>query len=108
MKRQKYNYTTELGFTRRVELDKALSQHEHARCGVDFVGRNIQFISYSTTVIFADRLTSGNEYYISCTGTYSQTTRKHINWFLREYFPELSYQDMKRIAETGEVLTVYR
>lgn len=103
-----YKYTTPLGTIREVSVTKALKGHKSAKCGVDILpDGNIQFISYSTTVIYADKLTSGSEYYLSCTGTYSKTTRKQIGWFLKEYFPEFTYQDMKRIAESGEVLTAW-
>ena len=103
-----YKYATAWGTTRKVSVTKALRGHESAKCGVDILPNgSIQLISYSTTVIFADKLTDGKEYYLSCTGTYSATTRKHIRWFLNEYFPNFTYYDMKRIAETGEVLTAW-
>lgn len=41
---------------------------------------------------------------VECTGTYSQTTRKQIGWFLKEYMPHLNYFDMKSIVGKGMVL----
>lgn len=29
-------------------------------------------------------------------------TRKQIGWFLKEYFGDISYYDMKRISGSGE------
>ena len=48
--------------------------------------------SYSTDVI----IVTGN--YMRCTGLYSMTTRKHISAFLREYYPHISFYDVKEIA----------
>ena len=58
--------------------------------------------SYSTEVI---RMYDNR--YVLCTGTYSQTTRKHISAFVKEYLPDgFSYYDMKSLAETGGVLDI--
>src|SRR5574344_1363003 len=75
-----------------------LKKHKSAQCHIDlFDNGDIRFISYTTTVIYyckhLDRL--------YCTGTYSQTTRKQIGWFLREYFPCVSYQNMRNCYEYG-------
>lgn len=59
----------------------------------------IKLVSYITEVIIAVRNPKNkNEWFLKCTGTYSQTTRKQIGWFLREYFPKIDYFDMKEIA----------
>ena len=56
----------------------------------------IELISYYTSVIFIDK--NG---WLSCTGTYSQTTRKHISHFMREiskYFGvNLDYYTAKKM-----------
>lgn len=62
---------------------------------------DITFISYSTVVIRAIKQEDGF-YRLWCTGTYSQTTRRQISWFLKEYFGDVSYFDMKRCAENME------
>lgn len=77
---------------------KKLKNHANAACRVRIHNDgNIEFISYSTLVIKL------NEDTIECTGTYSQTTRKQIGWFLKEYAPEYSYHDMKAIAGKGSI-----
>ena len=49
-------------------------------------------ISYKTDVI----IVTGK--CMKCTGLYSMTTRKHISAFLREYYPHISFYDVKEIA----------
>lgn len=68
-----------------------LKNHKYAQCGVE---KNIEmyiFKSYSTDVILWNTFT--NE--IMCTGLYSMTTRRQISWFLKEYFPNLSYNQIR-------------
>ena len=75
---------------------KKLTKHPYAQCAVDIhTPTNFDFISYRTQVI---SVCNGK---INCTGTYSQTTRKQIVWFLREYLPKLCYRQMRDIAGTG-------
>ena len=90
-----------------VYYDRALREMPYAQCGVNIHkdGR-IDFISYTTLVITIDA-----DGWLEITGTYSQTTRKQIGRFLREYVPNLCYQDVKMFYErellynvrTGEV-----
>ena len=69
-----------------------LRDHASAQCEVLlFDCEDIALRSYRTTVIYYHAATG----FLYCTGTYSQTTRKHISWFLREYFPTVSYQSMR-------------
>lgn len=76
-----------------------LRDHASAQCHVDtFDNGDIRFISYNTMVIYFRKSTG----FLYCTGTYSQTTRKQIGWFLREYFPDASYYTMKRCYEQNE------
>lgn len=81
-----------------------LSHHRYAQCGVYDFGNKLEFESYNTTVIIAEKQDDGT-WYVYCTGTYSPTTRKQIGWFLKEFFGELNYYDMKQSAATGEVFT---
>ena len=101
---------------------RRLKNHPYAQCEViiDMDTKVIQFISYSTLVIvcfpkgsrlneFDIYVPNGHDitdcdYMLYCSGTYSHTTRRQISWFLREYFPELSYQDMKTISEYGNTV----
>ena len=77
-----------------------LKNHPYCNCYVELDNienpTEIIFISYKTLVIYATK--KDNVWHIECSGTYSQTTRKQISWFLREYFPGLFYQDVKSIA----------
>lgn len=82
-----------------------LSEHKGAQCHVLISedGNRIQFISYTTLVLDCKAISDGGEeYIINCIGTYSQTTRKQIGWFLREYFNNLCYYDVKNAYEHSE------
>lgn len=57
--------------------------------------------SYTTAVI---RVTPAG--WLSCIGLYSATTRRHIGYFLREYYPFLSFQDVKRLYEKNQAFNV--
>lgn len=74
--------------------NKSLKGHESAKCGIRENKNFIELISYVTPVICVDKNTNK----MICSGTYSATTRKHISWFLKEYFPQISYYDVKKIA----------
>lgn len=80
----------------------------HVEIDDDF---NIYLFSYTTLVCKID-----SDGWLTCTGTYSQTTRKHIGAFMREYviYPNGdhgTYYDAKKCYEnnyrfnidTGEV-----
>lgn len=90
----RYGYSTTT-----VYYDRVLKDHSSAQCGVIIHTDSIDFMSYSTRVI-----TIRNDGMVECTGTYSPTTRKQIGWFLKEYAPNLSYYDMKEIANTGRMM----
>lgn len=71
---------------------RKLSNHPAAQCRVRLYDNgDICFQSYHTDVLYYDSLFKR----LYCSGTYSQTTAKQITWFLREYFPNLSYHDCK-------------
>lgn len=57
--------------------------------------------SYQTDVIIVTA-----DGWLSCTGTYSQTTRKHIGAFVREYNFG-TYQTAKTLYEEGLKMNVY-
>lgn len=77
-----------------------LKNHPYAKCKVEVTPTQIAFTSYCTVVIVANLTTRE----IECTGTYSATTRRQISWFLREYFPNVNYSDIKRIAGTTRTI----
>ena len=66
-----------------------LASHQYAKCCV-YVRRKdsrvirVSLWSYSSEVcgIYLDEV--DGTWHVYCTGTYSQTTRKHISWFSRE------------------------
>jgi hypothetical protein len=79
-----------------------LKNHPHAKCHVVKDEKFIKFISYETTVIYGVKFVNyenKERYSLWCYGTFSNTTRKQIGYFLNEYFPKLNYQDMKYIFE---------
>lgn len=91
-------------------MTTTLKNHPYSQCFVIVDEAGVRFYSYKTMVIKIDR--NG---WLDCTGTYSQTTRRQISWFLREYAPMLSYQMVKQCVNdrmvininTGEVLPIY-
>lgn len=83
-----------------VYYSKNLKGHESAQCGVRENEKYIELISYVTPVICVDKNTNK----LTCNGTYSATTRKHISWFLAEYFPRIDYYDVKKIAGKNEFI----
>lgn len=81
---------------------KKLSEHASAQCRVVLSGGAITLVSYQTEVVKVSRCELG--WIVSCSGLYSMTTRRHISWFLKEYFPNLNYYDIKAIAGTEDVI----
>jgi len=77
---------------------KRLRDHKYCQCHVIATKNfdDIVFYSYNTPVIFIKK--KFGKRFIKCTGTYSQTTRKQIGYFLKEYAPDLCYYDMKNIV----------
>ena len=79
-----------------------LKNHAYAQCHIRVHDSgDVDFISYYTRVI--SMVYRNGQRMIECTGTYSQTTRKQIGWFLKEYAPDLNYYDMKEIVGKGMV-----
>lgn len=90
-----------------MRVDRRLKYCPYGQAGVIIKNDGtIELYSYTTLVI---SITPDG--WLTCTGTYSQTTRKHIGCFLREYAPNISYfdakncyvDDMKINVNTGEV-----
>ena len=61
----------------------------------------ISLISYTTTVIVIDPLG-----WLTCTGTYSTTTRKHISAFMKEY-TTLTYQTAKDAYTNNYTINIH-
>lgn len=67
---------------------------------ITFDNGNITLRSYSTDVIII------SDGWMSCTGTYSQTTRKHISAFMRE-FNLGDYYLAKKLYEMGVKMNIF-
>ena len=81
-------------------MTKKLRNHPYAQCHARInEDGSVDLISYRTRVVTIQII--NNRRFIECTGLYSMTTIKHIGWFLREYAPDLSYYDVKKIACKG-------
>lgn len=80
-----------------------LTEHKSAQCNINIHANKIEFISYTTVVITATHV-EGNTYRLTCTGLYSNTTRRQIGWFLQEYFGNINYYDIKDIAGTDKFI----
>lgn len=86
-----------------VEVDARLKYAPHAQCGVIFDEHNaIHFISYRTLVITIDPMG-----WLTCTGTYSATTRKQIGYFLKEYAPSITYQNVKDCFWDNKTINIH-
>lgn len=83
-------------------VSKRLERMPYAQAGIIFDDNGTHLISYTTLVCTIDA-----EGWLTCTGTYSQTTRKHISAFMREIAPWLSYYDAKACYENGHKLNIH-
>ena len=83
---------------------RKLEHHKQSQCQVHIMcDGDIIFTSYETIVIVVTPEVGGT-YSLSCTDTYSATIRKQIGWFLKEYFGDVCYQQMRDIAGTEKTL----
>ena len=85
-----------------VTYDKRLAFCPYGSCGVVFNDNGVHLISYTTLVCSID-----NDGWLSCTGTYSATTRKHIGAFLKEYAPMCSYHVAKQCYIDNVAMNIY-
>lgn len=94
-------YKTYDGHT--VHVDARLKYAPTAQCGVRFYSdRSIDFVSYCTVVISIDE-----DGWLTCTDTYSPTTRKQIRRFLMEYAPGITYHDVKRCVDYNRTINIH-
>ena len=84
-----------------MQYDKALAFMPSASAGVCFQDGCIYLVSYATPVIKIDE--NG---WLTCTGTYSATTRKHISAFAKEYADGLNYYDIKASYEKHYAINI--
>ena len=80
-----------------------LKNHPYAQCSVRvLLDGSIVFTSYNTDVIHIDK-----DGWLYVSGLYSATTRKQIGYFLNEYVPALTYQDIKSLYYNKRFLNIY-
>lgn len=80
-----------------------LKNHPYAQCSVRvLLDGSVVFTSYNTDVIYIDK--SG---WLYVSGLYSATTRKQIGYFLKEYVPFLSFQDIKSLYYNNWLLNIH-
>lgn len=89
-------------YEKTVSYDKRLAYCPYGSAGVVFNNNGIHLVSYTTLVCSIN-----NDGFLSCTGTYSATTRKHIGAFLKEYAPNLCYYDAKNAYEKGYAINIH-
>ena len=82
---------------RNGSMIKRLNNHKYAQCHVEYNNYGISLWSYSTEVIMVRY--DNFKIVMTCSGLYSMTTRRHISWFLEEYFPSISYYDIKKAVQ---------
>lgn len=86
-----------------VWVNKRLANAPYAQAGVRIdVHGSVELWSYNTKVIVIDP-----HGWLTCTGTYSATTRKHIGFFVAEYAPMLRYKDVKLCYEENVTMNIY-
>lgn len=91
------------GATATVTVDRRLKLMPAAQAGIiqDADG-TIKLISYATCVAAVD-----GAGWLTCSGTYGSTTRRHINRFLKEFETPCGYYDAKRCYEHDEAINIY-
>ena len=84
-------------------ITKKLSRMPYAQARVEIdENGGIYLVSYSTIVIIIDP-----QGWLSCTGTYSATTRKHISAFMHEYGNGAGYYTAKKCYEDNAIYNIY-
>lgn len=81
-------------------MTRTLKKMPYAQAKVIENGREAMLISYATVVIYINE-----EGWLTVTGLYSATTRKHISAFMREI--GLGYQLAKQLYTDGYRLNIW-
>lgn len=78
---------------KRVFVDERLALCPNGQCGVRYWNDRNELISYNTVVIrvFHDG-------WLQVSGLYSATTRRHIGYFLRQFMPQITFQQIKEMC----------
>ena len=84
-------------------ITKKLSRMPYAQASVEIdENGGIYLVSYSTAVIVIDP-----QGWLSCTGTYSVTTRNHISAFMHEYGNGADYYTAKKCYKDNTIYNIY-
>ena len=86
-----------------MRTEKKLETMPYAQAMIVETLESISLISYVTEVLRIDKATG----WIVCFGTYSQTTRKHISAFCKEFGCGLNYYLMKDIYAKHMKYNIY-
>lgn len=84
-----------------IKLER-LKGHEQAQAHIIREGCNIELWSYSTKVLIYNTLNKT----IECTGLYSDTTKRHISWFMNQFIAGFDYYDIKKSYLENKLLNV--
>ena len=80
-----------------------LKNHPYAQCSVRvLLDGSVVFTSYNTDVIYIDK-----DGWLYVSGLYSETTRKQIGYFLKEYVPQLNYYAIKKLYSKNLLFNIH-
>lgn len=91
------------GRIERVRVDRRLRLMPYAQAGViTEEDGTVKLISYATCVASVD-----SEGWLTCGGTYSASTRRHLNRWMREFDTPCDYYTCKEAAEKDLAINIY-
>jgi len=88
-------------YDRIVYVSKRLDSMPAAQAGIIERKNGVQLVSYETIVA---EIENG---WLHVYGTFSNTTRRHIGAFMKEFAPGYTYQDAKRCYEKDIELNIH-
>lgn len=77
-----------------------LKNHQYAKAEIIREGPTIILRSYTTNVLYYNVMDGT----IECTGLYSNSTRRHISWFMSQFIDDFNYHDIKKAYLNNEKL----
>ena len=83
-------------------MTRYIKGHESANVRMIESGNKLLLVSYTTTVCTVD---AGG--WLTCTGLYSATTRKHIGWFCRNEGYAIGYNAVKKAYEDDMCVNIW-
>lgn len=84
-----------------IKLER-LKYHKYAKAHIIRKEYNIELWSYSTKVLIYNTLNKSSE----CMGLYSNTTKRHISWFMDQFIEGFDYYDIKKAYLDNEILYI--